>query len=211
MGISWWRMAFIFGPAIARGDISSFSLYTPFIFGTLLTQRALDLAQSTSLPTLCFAARVSAAPWLCGSRELCCLFPLATAGSAPCAAHFDGMWHLTVWPVLTRTICVFSSVRPCVRASVRPCVFPGHLLSRVVRNWKSQVKLRGWPHKVGNRTRKKIGLSSATCLHFISNNLGSTLCCRLRIRKPCCLCKRITRGGGAFSLADSFACGKRVL
>ncbi len=33
MGISWWRMAFIFGPAIARGDISSFSLYTPFIFG----------------------------------------------------------------------------------------------------------------------------------------------------------------------------------
>ena len=32
-GVSWWRMAFIFGPAIARGDISSFGLYTPFIFG----------------------------------------------------------------------------------------------------------------------------------------------------------------------------------
>ena len=38
MGISWWRMAFIFGPAIARGDISSFSLYTPFIFGHLLSR-----------------------------------------------------------------------------------------------------------------------------------------------------------------------------
>jgi len=36
MGISWWRMAFIFGPAIARGDISSLGLYTPFIFGFLL-------------------------------------------------------------------------------------------------------------------------------------------------------------------------------
>jgi hypothetical protein len=35
--VSWWRMAFIFGPAIARGDISSFSLYTPFIFGLLLS------------------------------------------------------------------------------------------------------------------------------------------------------------------------------
>lgn len=33
MGVSWWRMAFIFGPAVARGDISSFGLYTPFIFG----------------------------------------------------------------------------------------------------------------------------------------------------------------------------------
>jgi len=35
MGISWWRMAFIFGPAIARGDVSSLGLYTPFIFGTV--------------------------------------------------------------------------------------------------------------------------------------------------------------------------------
>jgi len=31
-------MAFIFGPAIARGDISSFGLYTPFIFGFLLSK-----------------------------------------------------------------------------------------------------------------------------------------------------------------------------
>jgi hypothetical protein len=43
MGISWWRMAFIFGPAIARGDVSSLGLYTPFIFGkvSLTPSRAL--------------------------------------------------------------------------------------------------------------------------------------------------------------------------
>jgi hypothetical protein len=77
MGISWWRMAFIFGPAIARGDISSFGLYTPFIFG--------------------------------------------------------------------------------------------HLLSRVVRNWKNKVKLRGWPQKVpADQYRRWLGkVIMEICFVFI--------------------------------------------
>jgi hypothetical protein len=39
-------MAFIFGPAVARGDISSFSLYTPFIFGELRVSLRVGAARS---------------------------------------------------------------------------------------------------------------------------------------------------------------------
>jgi hypothetical protein len=50
-GVSWWRMAFIFGPAIARGDISSFGLYTPFIFGRRapVDDNIFDALESASL------------------------------------------------------------------------------------------------------------------------------------------------------------------
>jgi hypothetical protein len=35
-GVNWYRMAFIFLPAIIRGEIfSSMSLYLPFIFGAV--------------------------------------------------------------------------------------------------------------------------------------------------------------------------------
>merc|ERR1712205_83420 len=73
-------MAFVFGPAIARGDISSFSLYTPFIFG--------------------------------------------------------------------------------------------HLLSRVVRNWKSQVKLRGWPQKVSPEVMNGWRMRVAREIFFVLAFLG---------------------------------------
>mmetsp|Transcript_8374 Transcript_8374/g.16695 ORF Transcript_8374/g.16695 Transcript_8374/m.16695 type:complete len:704 (-) Transcript_8374:338-2449(-) len=49
MGISWWRLAFIFGPALARGDISSFGLYTPFIFGYLLSRVVKSAKNRTKL------------------------------------------------------------------------------------------------------------------------------------------------------------------
>jgi hypothetical protein len=35
-GVNWYRMAFIFLPAIIRGDIKSIGLYLPFMFGYLL-------------------------------------------------------------------------------------------------------------------------------------------------------------------------------
>jgi len=81
MGISWWRMAFIFGPAVARGDISSFSLYTPFIFG--------------------------------------------------------------------------------------------HLLGRVVKNWKNVVKLRGWPHKVSTEVKNGWRMRVAREICFVFAFLGA--------------------------------------
>lgn len=102
-------MAFIFGPAIARGDISSLGLYTPFIFGAVPLPN-LDPPHRLEhvLPGFAFKPLAPPRPW-------------------PSADD---------WRCASLGVCF----------SRRGCV--GFLLSRVVKQYKKQVKLRGWPMKV---------------------------------------------------------------
>jgi hypothetical protein len=57
----------------------------------------------------------------------------------------------------------------------QPCSVAGHLLSRVVRKWKSKVQLRGWPHKVRGQLSRRQPVSSHWVLRLsVSRGAGQT-------------------------------------
>jgi hypothetical protein len=159
MGISWWRMAFIFGPAVARGDISSFSLYTPFIFGEPRTRLARSGERggpaSRAWPRACHRV-APRSPFLAtrgaGRRHVPCR---RGARAGVCR-----LLCLAVNVLLTRLGCSLPSPMPLPRGVQTPAA--GHLLSRTVRKWKDKVKLRGWPHKVRGPALRPRGAESCS-------------------------------------------------
>jgi hypothetical protein len=172
MGISWWRMAFIFGPAIARGDISSFSLYTPFIFGErtrVPRQRAAPACRSLAggrsprarrrargdagEPSLGRGGGATAAAGVPDFRR----GVPRPSGRAGCGVRVAAARLQRGAPASrVHRQCNLPSHAPgrlpralaSPAAAARATPAAGHLLSRTVRKWKDKVKLRGWPHKV---------------------------------------------------------------
>ena len=172
--VSWWRMAFIFGPAIARGDISSFSLYTPFIFGLLLShfQRGrrggvLRLRESLLVSGL-----------FCETRGHRCGQSVHLSPALPRPSTFDTSrgyrnGGVCVCRARTRSAVVGAVTRLWILAVPHgSCVGAGHLLGRVVKNLKNKVKLRGWPFKIPedqlNGWRKRVALEVLGVFAFLA-------------------------------------------
>ena len=104
------------------------------------------------------------------------MFPVCSGMLAWCCASMQACGRVVVH-VCWRARLVHGQA-PAFPCRADPRGRAGHLLSRVVRNWKSKVKLRGWPQKVGS-SRPRILLGLLVLLGLLCpHSPGGTRRCR---------------------------------